>query len=1029
MEKNEAAALSRWSGCFLAGWLAAASVSAVAAPDLDTTVADPELKVRLIDSDLTESFISIRLDTEGRIFVGGREALFVYEVDPLEGYAPRRELYRFPNHTWIYDIELRGDDVYVLTLNALYLFPKARVERGVVKPRRLLWGLPPGHVHQCFHGLAWGPEGDLYISTGDPLWYYGDFTRPDHWGHWTFFCQPEGTRVPYNGVGGIFRCRPDGSRFQVVARGVRNSCGLAFDRHWNLFANDNDHESIPAGYVPGRLLHVTPRAYFSWPRGWMVHKQPGRADLLETMNRDMGRAVPVGQTYYDESFLPEKYRNSLLVARWGVRSVSRYPLKARGASFTATEQPFLVGVDQARPVGVAVGRGGRVFATISKMAHSEGSPTYPSDLVMVTRADDPESAPFEGYDVARAPAETLWAELSRPSWWRRYRAHVEIHRRGGALLKEAASRLEAVAPQDPAGEHIVWLAAASRQAEGLLGKVSADPKSALRLQALRALGEFERPSADFVAGFVADSDPQVRHAALVALFACEGSLPKGVVEGPEAPARSDDTYLRQIATLLLAERASLSRLENLCQDADPATRLAGVLAAGFRLTLPPATAPVPEDLPLSASRVEHYMVQFADARIDLRELGRVGNYTVAEHWKARAHSEDQERLFTFLLGRVEDPEEKVRIAAAHFLQLLDDSRSEPLVKKVFLAAETRRLDAARLTRVSSAWLAGPFSDGEEGFGRSHPPEFGPVDLAATYTTGSGPIEWKQEKIRRLFNFRELYGSLDGRSVYAFFRLDSFSRQPIQLLLGSDDGVKVWHNRRLVWSNDVIRAGLVAQDLIRLELEPGSNYFLVRVRNESGESGLYVHYRALGKVTARLPESLSSAELTQRLRAAASNSVADAPAEVVPEAFLAVDWAREVAAGDVTKGANLYEGLGCLKCHAAEAGADSGGAPSLSGAVERFTVPHLIESILLPSRQVSPIFRATTVVQKDGQVHSGLVVGETSKKVTLLLSDASRREILHDDVLRRDLEEISPMPGGLVKTPEELRDLMAYLLAQ
>ena len=134
-------------------------------------------------------------------------------------------------------------------------------------------------------------------------------------------------------------------------------------------------------------------------------------------------------------------------------------------------------------------------------------------------------------------------------------------------------------------------------------------------------------------------------------------------------------------------------------------------------------------------------------------------------------------------------------------------------------------------------------------------------------------------------------------------------------------------------------------------------------------------------------------------------------------------------GNVEKGANLYEKLGCLKCHAAEAGADSGGAPSLSAATKRFTIPHLVESILLPSRQVSPIFRATTVVQKDGQVHSGLIVGETSEKVTLLLSDASRREILQDAVLRRELDEISPMPGGLIKTPEELRDLLAYLLTQ
>ena len=187
------------------------------------------------------------------------------------------------------------------------MIPGGRTKREGLVPRRLVWGVPLGHVHQCFHGMTWGPDGDLYFAMGDPLTYYGDFNRPDHWGHWTFFSRresdatvgrvdgqrrpplsplPKGgrkveagdaeewVRTPYNGVGGVFRCRPDGSNFQVVARGLRNSCGLTFDRDWNLFTNDNDHESIPAEYVPGRLNHVTPHAYFSWPAAGCCAKPP-----------------------------------------------------------------------------------------------------------------------------------------------------------------------------------------------------------------------------------------------------------------------------------------------------------------------------------------------------------------------------------------------------------------------------------------------------------------------------------------------------------------------------------------------------------------------------------------------------------------------------------------------------------------------------------------------------------------------------------------------------------------------------------
>ncbi|HET6882665.1 MAG TPA: hypothetical protein VFI31_21030, partial [Pirellulales bacterium] len=404
---------------FLAALTLTLAGSARAADDAGYQLDDPQLQLATIDSSADESFFSVRADTLGRVFVGGRRSLFVYEPDEQGGYRPRRLLYQFPEHTWINDIAIRGDDLYLLTVSALYVMPGAATHGEGLQVRRLLWGVPLGHVHQCFHALAWGPEGDLYLSMGDPVVSYGDFSRPDHWCHWTFFSQPDDTPTPYSGVGGVFRCRPDGTRFQVVSRGMRNACGLAFDRHWNLFSNDNDHESIPDLYVPGRVLHVTPHAEFFWPRGWMVEKSPDRRDLLDTLFAGMGRAVPVGQACYDDDFLPEAYRNNLLIARWGIRAVTRYPLERRGASFRASERMLLSCQNDARPVGVCVGRGGRLFATIAYMAHNEGSPVYKSDLVMITRRDDPISHPFEAIDLVSAEPDRLWRELSKVSWSRR----------------------------------------------------------------------------------------------------------------------------------------------------------------------------------------------------------------------------------------------------------------------------------------------------------------------------------------------------------------------------------------------------------------------------------------------------------------------------------------------------------------------------------------------------------------------------------------------------------------------------------
>ncbi len=992
----------------------------------DYRPAETGLKIIPLDSDKTESFLSVRVDALGRLFVGGRQGLFVYEPSADGTYQPRKLLYRFPAHSWVYDIEIRGNDLYALTLSALYVLPDAVSKRDGLQPKKLLWGVPNGHVHQCFHSLAWGPEGDLYIGMGDPLWYYGDFARPDHWGYWTFFTQPAGTKIPYHGVGGVFRIRPDGTRFQIVARGLRNPCGIAFDREWNLFANDNDHEGLPAMYVPGRLLHVTPHANFHWPRGWMAHKTPERADLLQTMFDGMGRAVPVGQSYYDETFLPEKYRNNLLIARWCTRTVARYPLEPRGASFQTSEEPVLIGKDMVRPVGVTVGRGGRIFATLSRMSHNEGSPVYPSDLVMITRSDDAKPYAFAPYDAVTAKAEKLWEELGDPSWQRRYRAHIELTRRGGAIFKDANKRLAGIKADNPALPSLIWLAAQSGAGSLNLISLIAHPNPRVRAQTIRALTEFpdQLRGEPIFTPSLQDPDPHVQHAAVLAHFSRKVQWDRAIGQVIErSPARSDDTYLRQAATLLLADRATLKELESLCTSRDVATRLAGVLAIGSKLTIPAPHMPIRPNLPLAAWREESaYLIDYADGKLDLRKTGRLGTYTVAEHWKADMHTVEQELMFKRLRSMLTDDDEKIRLQSAFYLSLLNDARSEPEVAKVRTASIERKLALAPIKAISEVWAVGPFFDGKAGFDAVHPPEKSAIDLAATYSSADKKkFVWTPIKPgKRHFQLDQIFGVCDQSSFYATTRLESSTKQRVQLLVGSDDGVKVWLNGKLAFANPVSRAALPFQDVVPLELEPGGNDLLVRVNNISGECGLYLHVRHLHPVTLRLPEKLTTATLADRLKNA------DKTTGVTKE-FLDVNWTEAAAAGDAKRGRQLFESLACAKCHAVTPDANVIGGPSLADARKRFTVPYLVESILLPSKQISPVFKATYIEMKSGMVLTGLVINETAEKIELLLPDANRRTILPKEIETRRLIEQSPMPAGIVRRPEELRDLLAFLL--
>ena len=670
-----------------------------------------------------------------------------------------------------------GDDLYVMTNAALYVIDKGRLERNNLKPRRVLWGTPVD-LHVTWHGLAWGPEGDLYFSSGDPLLNYGDFqNRPDHWGHWTIYSAADGASTPYTGQGGFYRCRPDGSRLRVVAGGTRGAVGIAFDRRWNLFSNDNDHESIADRYSPARLLHVAPRTNFSWPRGWIASMSPERSDLLETANSSMGREAPVGQTYYDETRLGEKYRDSVLVARWGQRKVDGFALSPRGASFQASEFPLLVGTENARPVGVAVGRGGCVFVALSYMAGNEWSPKYPGEIVMIGRADDPPTFPFEPYDAPTASTDRLWDELSATSFWQRQQAHAELLRRGGGLLIEAIDRLKSVDEHDPAIMHVPWLAAASRRVEAREPLMALarrrDPN--VRVQAIRALGEFHELAApgQVFESALADKDPQVQYAAVVAIGDRDEPLPEQLFSGP---AQSTDTYLRQASAFVLADRATTAQLDRLLKSSDASERLAGVLAAGFRLTVPPALAELPSELPLRYESTNAlFVIPYADATVDLKQLGRIGSFTIAERWKAIQPSTDDQRLFEILIERLADSDEPVQSQAGYFLALLDDTRANGLVAQARRTRMLARLNATRPTAVTRAWLAGPFDDGAAGFDTIHPPERGAIDLSAPMANAATRLEW--HAIQGDAGLPLPTVAVSGRtSSYLYFRLQSLTAQ-------------------------------------------------------------------------------------------------------------------------------------------------------------------------------------------------------------------------------------------------------------
>jgi len=81
----------------------------------------------------------------------------------------------------------------------------------------------------------------------------------------------------------------------------------------------------------------------------MASKSPDRADLLDSMNTNLGRGVRATCATYDEPAIPV-LRGQLLMCRWDRFAVTRYVLKAEGSNLHGGEAS-LRRVEQLPPDG------------------------------------------------------------------------------------------------------------------------------------------------------------------------------------------------------------------------------------------------------------------------------------------------------------------------------------------------------------------------------------------------------------------------------------------------------------------------------------------------------------------------------------------------------------------------------------------------------------------------------------------------------------------------------------------------------
>ena len=175
-----------------------------------------------------------------------------------------------------------------------------------------------------------GPDKKLYISLGQP-----------------FNVSPQGKQELYDrvGIGGIIRMDQDGKNREVIATGIRNSVGHAFNpKDGKLWFTDNQVDGMGDEIPPGELNKMTKEGM------WYGHPYYGGGDTRTNEYKDkaipkekasryvkpqvntIAHAADLGMMFYTGNMFPAKYKNAIFSAQHG----SWNAVKPRGARVMVT---------------------------------------------------------------------------------------------------------------------------------------------------------------------------------------------------------------------------------------------------------------------------------------------------------------------------------------------------------------------------------------------------------------------------------------------------------------------------------------------------------------------------------------------------------------------------------------------------------------------------------------------------------------------------------------------------------------------